>query len=72
MGLALILLGLFLPRGWYDALPRDPRLPIPPVNGVTLLQAALVLDGLAWRSPAASGGPAGGVPQALVRLAAQD
>ena len=45
-GLALVLLGVFLPRGWYDALPWDPALPPQPIKGVTLLQAAFALEGL--------------------------
>jgi hypothetical protein len=53
-GLALVAAGLALPRGWYDALPWGAELPPQPIKGVTLLQAALVLEGLvllwiAWR-----------------------
>jgi mannosyltransferase len=47
-GCALILLGVFLPREWYDALPRSrEQLPPPPVKGVTLLQIAFVIEGVA-------------------------
>jgi mannosyltransferase len=45
-GAILILTGLLLPRGWYDALPRQPGYPLPPIKGVTLLQCAIVVDGL--------------------------
>jgi hypothetical protein len=47
VGVAVILLGLLFPRAWYDALPTDPRLVLPPIKGVTLFQLALVLEGLA-------------------------
>ncbi len=47
VGAFLVLLGLFLPRGWYDALPRpQEQLASPPIKGVTLLQIAFVLQGL--------------------------
>ena len=50
--IALILLGLLLPRAWYDALPWGAELPPQPIKGVTLLQFALVLEGVAllWLS----------------------
>ena len=47
LGFGLILAGIFLPRDWYDALPRQPGLPPPPIRGVTLLQLSFVLEGLA-------------------------
>jgi uncharacterized membrane protein len=52
-GAALILLGVFLPREWYDALPPSRGdLPLPPIKGVTLLQITFVIEGLAliWLS----------------------
>ena len=45
--LVLILAGLLLPRDWYDALPWGPDLPPQPLRGVTLLQLAMVLQGVA-------------------------
>ena len=46
-GGALVLLGVFLPRDWYDALPRPAeQLPPQPIKGVTLLQFVFVLEGL--------------------------
>lgn len=45
LGLALAAAGLLLPRGWYDALPWNPEVAHPPVKGVTLFQASLVLEG---------------------------
>lgn len=47
LGFGLILAGIFLPRDWYDALPRQSGLPPPPIKGVTLLQLSFVLEGLA-------------------------
>jgi uncharacterized membrane protein len=52
-GAALVFLGVFLPREWYDALPASrEQLPLPPIKGVTLLQIAFVTEGLAliWLS----------------------
>jgi mannosyltransferase len=51
-GAALVLIGLFLPRGWYDTLPWGPELPPQRIKGVTLLQIAFVLEGalLLWLS----------------------
>ena len=47
-GCVLVALGALLPREWYDALPQSrEQLPPPPIKGVTLLQIALVLQGLA-------------------------
>lgn len=46
VGVAVILVGALFPRGWYDALPWDARLATPPIRGVTLLQLAIVLEGL--------------------------
>ncbi len=45
-----ILIGLFLPRDWYEALPRRPDLPPPPLSGITLLQITFVLEGLIFIS----------------------
>jgi len=52
LGAFLILVGAFLPRDWYDALPKQAGLPPPPLKGVTLLQISFVLEGLAliWLS----------------------
>lgn len=44
----LILMGVFLPRGWYDALPRPSYMPREAVKGVTLLQISFILEGLAF------------------------
>ncbi|NNM20046.1 MAG: hypothetical protein HKO55_02065 [Gammaproteobacteria bacterium] len=46
-GLALLVLGLFLPRDWYDALPNAGGSGAFPLKGVTLLQISLVIEGLA-------------------------
>lgn len=43
--LLLIVLGLFLPREWYEGLPTDPELPIPGIQGITLLQISFVVTG---------------------------
>jgi len=40
-------LALFLPTGWYDALPRAAGMPAPPFRGVVLLQATLFIEGAA-------------------------
>jgi len=45
-GAVLILAGLLLPRGWHDALPTNPEIPVPRVSGVQLFKAVLVLEGL--------------------------
>ena len=46
-GAALVFLGIFLPREWYDALPQSRgQLSSPPIKGITLLQIALVVEGL--------------------------
>lgn len=45
-GLLLVLLGIFMPREWYESLPRDLELALPPVKGITLLQISLVAQGL--------------------------
>ena len=47
LGVILVLVGIFLPREWYDALPKRAELPPPPIKGVTLLQITFVLEGLA-------------------------
>jgi mannosyltransferase len=45
-GMALLLIGLFLPRDWYDALPIDATGVPVPIKGVTLLQISLATQGL--------------------------
>jgi hypothetical protein len=45
-GALLLLAGLFLPRDWCDALPRNPEPVPPPIKGITLLQLSLVIEGL--------------------------
>lgn len=49
-GMALVLIGLLLPRDWYDGLPKFENQPPLLVKGVTLLQITLVMEGvaLAW------------------------
>lgn len=47
VGGLLILVALMMPQGWYDTLPRNPDVPIPPVSGLTLFRLAFVLEGLA-------------------------
>src|SRR5215467_4385628 len=46
-GLGLILVAVFLPRQWYDQLPK-PKSPVgeQPIKGVTLIQICFGLDGL--------------------------
>lgn len=46
LGVLLVLAGLFLPRDWYDALPRNGEALPPPIKGITLLQVSLVIEGL--------------------------
>lgn len=46
LGLGIAAVGLLLPRAWYDALPWTPGVALPPIKGVTLLQASLVLEGM--------------------------
>jgi len=62
LGIIFILTGVFLPRDWYDAVPKseadltwvrqdEPTAPIqnsPPIKGVTLLQISFVIEGLAF------------------------
>ncbi len=47
LGGLLVVIGVFLPQDWYDALPKQAALPPPPFKGVTLLQIVLVVEGLA-------------------------
>ncbi len=47
IGLALILWGIFMPRGWYDSIPPSAELPPPPMKGIILWQLSFVLEGLA-------------------------
>lgn len=46
IGIGLICLGLFLPHGWYDTLPKQEIFTAPPVEGITLLQITFVIEGL--------------------------
>jgi len=46
LGILFILTGFFLPRDWYDALPKNTEVSPPPIKGVTLVQISLLLDGL--------------------------
>ncbi len=46
IGLLLVLLGVLMPTGWYDSLPRDAELPAPPITGIVLLQISLLVQGL--------------------------
>ncbi len=63
LGIIFILTGVFLPRDWYDAVPKSEadltwiRQPddstasirsLPPMKGVTLLQISFVIEGLAF------------------------
>ncbi len=64
LGIILVLTGMFLPRDWYDTLPRAAadlpwvwhdqstesaqNQPPQPIRGVTLLQTSLVIEGLAF------------------------
>jgi mannosyltransferase len=47
LGVTLTLAGLFLPREWYDYLPKPTtvKLAEPPIKGVTLLQICFFLEG---------------------------
>lgn len=45
-GLALMFTAAVLPREWYDRLPRDPTLPLPPISGIALLRMSIVAEGL--------------------------
>jgi 4-amino-4-deoxy-L-arabinose transferase-like glycosyltransferase len=47
VGALLVVVGVTLPRAWYDRLPWGAELPPQPIRGVTLLQLAFVLEGLA-------------------------
>ncbi|MBA2495411.1 MAG: glycosyltransferase family 39 protein [Acidobacteria bacterium] len=64
LGIVFILTGVFLPRDWYDAVPKSEtdltwirqsddstpstQKPPPPIKGVTLLQISFVIEGLAF------------------------
>lgn len=63
LGIIFILAGVFLPRDWYDAVPKseadltwisqidEPAAPTPktpPIKGVTLLQISFVIEGLVF------------------------
>lgn len=61
LGIFFVLAGVFMPRQWYDAVPKseadltwirqDNPQPIPnapPIQGVTLLQISFVIEGLAF------------------------
>jgi hypothetical protein len=46
-GLLLILIGVFLPTGWYDSLPKSKeQLPDPPMSGATLVRLCFGLEGV--------------------------
>jgi 4-amino-4-deoxy-L-arabinose transferase-like glycosyltransferase len=79
----LVVVGIAFPRGWYDTLPWDARLPTPPFRGVTLLQLVFILEGLlvmaagwfglraAWGTPAGrtAGRDGDGEPDVSARAA---
>ncbi len=46
LGVALVLVGIFLPTDWYNSLPKSIELPPPPVSGLSLLRVSLFIDGL--------------------------
>ena len=62
LGIIFILTGVFLPRDWYDAVPKSeadlswikqddstaPTQNLPPIKGITLLQISFVIEGLAF------------------------
>jgi len=64
LGLIFIFTGIFLPRDWYDMVPKSDadlawikqtesdsptqNLPPPPIKGVTLLQVSFVIEGLVF------------------------
>lgn len=63
-GGAFVLGGVFLPTGWYDALPGVASGPALPIRGITLLKATFVVEGLAalvfawrWRGQARVAAP---------------
>jgi hypothetical protein len=57
LGGLFVAIGVVMPHAWFDALPTNPEIPPPVLEGVTLLQWVLVLQGilligLAWRTSA--------------------
>jgi len=48
LALACVVVGVFMPVGWYATIPIRPELPPPPIRGSTLLQLAFILDGVAF------------------------
>jgi len=46
LGILFVLMGIFLPRDWYDALPKSTDVSPPPIKGVTLVQISLIFDGV--------------------------
>ncbi len=46
LGIALVVAGVFLPRDGYNPLVPSEPLPLPPIDGLTLLQISIVLEGL--------------------------
>ncbi len=46
LGLALVVCGVLLPHSWYTPLPATEPLPLPPLDGMTLLQLSFVLEGV--------------------------
>lgn len=47
IGLALLGIGIAMPQGWYDTMPRAEGVALPPIKGVFLLQACFIMEGLA-------------------------
>lgn len=53
--IALALAAAVMPTAWYAALPHQPELPPPPISGVTLLRAFLLLEAIVVGAAAAFG-----------------
>lgn len=51
-GLCLVVVALFLPRGWYESIPQNPAVPPPPMSGLRLLRLSFVVEAVAlvWLS----------------------
>jgi 4-amino-4-deoxy-L-arabinose transferase-like glycosyltransferase len=70
LGAGFLLAGLFLPREWYDHLPKPTDLSVgeAPINGVTLFQICLIVDAAimfclaAWRTTRPSSTHEGWLP----------
>lgn len=54
-----------MPTGWYDAIPHQPNLPPPPVSGVALLRAVLLMEAVVLGVIAAFGWRFRRLPPAL-------